>query len=288
MIQMARVLHLSSEISHLFYSRGRGIIQITIPGEAQEDLNLSQVALDSIIEQVVRDVRQICDLFNVAQSQIPSYKQIRLKAAQELTNLATDLGGHAQALEKRVEKHEAEMLQIKAEAEELKLLAATDELTQLLNRREFLTRFVVEISRAWRYKHSTGFLIIDIDHYKNIDDMYGHRAGDEMLTSLSRFLQREIRSTDTAARLGGEEFMVLLPETDLNGVIAAAEKLRLAVAETSRSWVPGVPSITVSVGAVQVRSDSPSLDASLIISEADKCLYQAESSGGNCTRYVSI
>jgi diguanylate cyclase (GGDEF)-like protein len=285
---MARVLHLCSEISHFFYSKARGIIQITIRGEAQEDLNLSQAALDSVIEQVVRDVRQICDLFNVAPSQIPSYEQIRLKAAQELTNLATELGGHARALEARVEKHEAEMLQIKAEAEELKRAAATDELTQLLNRREFLTRFVVEISRAWRYAHSTGVLMIDIDHFKKVNDMHGHLAGDTMLTRLSRFLQKEVRISDTVARLGGEEFVVLLPETDLNGVITAAEKLRCGIAEMSGSWVPGVPGITVSIGAVQVRCDSPSLDASLVIGEADKCLYQAKSSGRNCTRYVSI
>ena len=74
----------------------------------------------------------------------------------------------------------------------------------------------------------------------------------------------------------------------MKGVIAAAEKFRLGIAEASRNWAPGVPGITVSVGAVHVPFDSPNLDGSLIIDEADKCLYQAKGAGRNCTRYVSV
>jgi diguanylate cyclase (GGDEF)-like protein len=287
-IQMARVLHLCSEISHFFYSRARGIIHITISGEAQEQFNLSRETLDGILEQVTRDVRHICDLFNIAPNQIPSYEQVRVKAAQELTNLVAEMGGHAHALEEQAEAHAAEVRQLKAEAEDLKRAAATDELTHLPNRRDFLKRFVVEIIRARRYAHSLGFLMLDIDRFKKVNDSYGHPAGDKVLAGLSGFLQREIRRSDVAARIGGEEFVVLLPETNLNGVIAAAEKIRLGIAEASGSWAPGVPGITVSIGAVQVRFDSPRLDASLIIDEADKCLYQAKGSGRNCTRYVSI
>jgi diguanylate cyclase (GGDEF)-like protein len=102
------------------------------------------------------------------------------------------------------------------------------------------------------------------------------------------FLKQEVRTTDVPARLGGEEFVVLLPETDMAGTLATAEKLRLGIAEVSKSWVPEVPGITVSVGVVHVPFDSPNLDGSLIIDEADKCLYQAKNSGRNCTRYVSV
>ena len=287
-IRMARVLLLCSKISHLFYSKDRGIIHVTIAGEAKEQFNLTQEALDGILERVTRDVRQICDLFNLDPSQIPSYEEVRLKAAQELTNLATEPGGQAQAPEERSEEHAAEVRQWKAEAEELKRLAASDELTELPSRRDFLKSFVVEIARTRRYAHSLGFLMLDIDHFKKVNDTHGRPAGDKVLAGLTRLLQKEIRRTDVAARLGGEEFVVLLPETNLNGVIAAAEKVRLGIAEASKNWAPGVPGITVSVGAVHVRFDSPSLDGSLIIEEADRCLYQAKGSGRNCTRYVSI
>ena len=109
-----------------------------------------------------------------------------------------------------------------------------------------------------------------------------------MLASLGKHLCAEMRHSDIVARLGGEEFLVLLPETDLQGVVTAAEKLRLGIAEASKGWVKAVPGITVSVGAVHATARSPSLDSSLLIDEADRCLYQAKRSGRNCTRYVSV
>ncbi len=287
-IRLARVLLLCSRISHFFYSRARGGSEAALAGEARELFNLTPGALDGILEQVTRDVRQICDLFNLDPGQIPSYEEVRLKAAQELTDLATELGSRAMALEERVEAHASEVRQLKTEAEDLKRLAATDELTQLPNRRDFLKRFLDEIVRAQRYTHSLGFLMLDIDRFKEVNDTYGHPTGDKVLAGLSRLLQKGIRHTDVAARIGGEEFVVLLPEAELKGIIATAEKFRRGIAEASKNWAPGVPGITVSIGAVHVRFDSPNLDCSAIIDEADKCLYRAKHAGRNCTHSASI
>jgi diguanylate cyclase (GGDEF)-like protein len=286
--RLAHVLGFCSKISHVFYGRGRRTVGAALIGEAQDQFNLTEDALNSILRKVACDVRQTCEIFSLDPRQIPSYEEVRLKAAQELSNLATELGGHARVLEVRVEEHADEMRQLKAEAEDLKRLAATDELTQLSNRRDLLRSLVAEISRARRYAHPIGFLMLDIDHFKEVNDTYGHLAGDKVLAALSVFLKQEVRTTDVPARLGGEEFVVLLPETDMAGTLATAEKLRLGIAEVSKSWVPEVPGITVSVGVVHVPFDSPNLDGSLIIDEADKCLYQAKNSGRNCTRYVSV
>ena len=285
-IRLARVLLLCSKISHLFYSKARGIIHITLAGEALEQFNLMPEAFDGILERVTHDVRQFCDLFNLDPSQIPTYEEVRLKAERELTNLATEPAGAAPASEERSEEHAAEVRRMKAEAEELKRPAA--EPAELPSRRDFLKRFVAEIARGRRYAHSLGFLMLDIDHFKKVNDTYGRSAGDKVIEGISRFLQKEIRCADIAGRLGGEEFVVCLPETDLKGVIVVAEKFRLGIAEASKSWAPGMPGITVSVGAVHVRFDSPSLDGSLMIDEADKCLCRAKGAGRNCTRYVSV
>jgi diguanylate cyclase (GGDEF)-like protein len=102
------------------------------------------------------------------------------------------------------------------------------------------------------------------------------------------FLQIEICQSDVAARVGGDEFAVLLPETDLDGAIAAAEKLRFGLAESSKGWTQGMPGITVSVGMVHSQYDSPSFDEGVIFDEADKCMYQAKRDGRNCTRYATI
>jgi diguanylate cyclase (GGDEF)-like protein len=286
-IWLARVLLLCSKISHLFYSKARGIIHMTIAGEAKEQFNLTHEVLDDILEQVAHDVRQFCDLFDLDPHQIPSYEAVRLEAGRELRKRGAEPRAPAQAPEERSEEHAAELRQMKAEAEDLKRSAA-DEQAELPSRRDFLKRFVAEIARARRYAHSLGFLMLDIDHFKKVNDTYGRAAGDKVLAGLSRFLQKEIRRTDVAARLDGGEFVVLLPETDLNGIIIVAEKFRLGMAEASKGWAPGVPGITVSVGAVHVGFDSPGLDGSLIIDEADKCLYQGKGSGRNCTRYASI
>jgi diguanylate cyclase (GGDEF)-like protein len=286
-IWLARVLLFCSKISHLFYSKARGIIHMTIAAEAKEQFNLAREVLDDILEQVAHDVRQFCGLFDLDPHQIPSYEAVRLAAERELTKVAAKPGGAAQAPEVRSEERAAELRQMKAEAEELKRSTA-DELAELPSRRDFLKRFVVEIARARRYAHSLGFLMLDIDHFKKVNNSYGRPAGDKLLAGLSRFLQKEIRSTDVAARLEGGQFVVLLPETDLNGVIIVAEKFRLGMAEASKSWAPEVPGITVSIGAVHVGFDSAALDASFIIDEADKCLCQGKRSGRNCTRYASI
>ncbi|MGO8704879.1 MAG: HDOD domain-containing protein [Candidatus Brocadiia bacterium] len=286
-IRLAQVLLLCSKISHLFYSKARGIIRITIAREAQEQFNLKPEAFDDILRQVTRDVRQFCDLFNLDPRQIPSYEEVRLKAERELTNLAIESAGAAPAPEERSEEHAAQVRRMKAEVEDLKRPAA-DGPAELPNWRDFLKRFVAEIARSRRHAHSLGFLMLDIDHFKKVNDAYGRPAGDKVLEGIFRFLQKETRCADIAAWLGGEEFVVCLPETDLKGVIVVAEKLRLGVAEASKTWAPEVPGVTVSVGAVHARFDSPSLDAGLMIDEADKCLCQAKGAGRNCTRYVSI
>jgi diguanylate cyclase len=109
-----------------------------------------------------------------------------------------------------------------------------------------------------------------------------------MLRHLGAFLCAETRISDMSARMGGEEFVVLLPETEMEGAIATAEQLRLGIAAASKNWAPGVPGITVSVGVVHSNHDSRVFDGSAILAEADRCLYQAKRDGRNCTRYAAI
>ena len=142
--------------------------------------------------------------------------------------------------------------------------------------------------RSRRHKHDLSLLMLDIDHFKAVNDTYGHAAGDEVLRHLGGFLSAETRISDVTARMGGEEFVVLLPETDLEGAIATGEQLRLGIAAASKDWAQGVPGITVSVGAIHSQHDSRVFDGSAILAEADRCLYRAKRDGRNCTRYTSI
>jgi diguanylate cyclase (GGDEF)-like protein len=233
-------------------------------------------------------VRSTCELFQVDPRSMPAYEEIRVSATHEVARLAAELGQEAQLREDHPDHRAEELRQLRQESDELKRLISLDDLTHLLSRREFLKRLVAEIRRSRRHEHELALVMVDIDDFKSVNDTYGHAAGDEVLKHLGGFLQAEIRTSDLAARMGGDEFVVLLPETDLDGAIACAEKLRFGIASSSKGWTKRVSGITVSVGVVHSQHDSASFDESIILDEADKCMYQAKRDGRNCTRYATV
>jgi diguanylate cyclase (GGDEF)-like protein len=163
--------------------------------------------------------------------------------------------------------------------EEVYQLATHDPLTDLYNRRHFAEQLDTEIARALRHGRPLSLCIIDVDLFKPVNDTYGHIAGDGVLKQMSAILRSQVRREDVAARIGGEEFAVLLPETDLEGAREFAEQFRCAVAGTL--FHPGgVPQhITVSVGIAQARSDRG--DRSRLMKAADSALYRAKDEGRN-------
>ena len=158
--------------------------------------------------------------------------------------------------------------------------AATDDLTQLANRREFMRVINEEFKRACRTKLSLGLIFFDIDFFKRINDKYGHAIGDKVLIELAKCCTSHVRSSDLVARLGGEEFAVLLPGNTLEQTKAAANKLREQL-EAMRVLAPDGQhiSITISAGVTMVDLDGESVEKPLI--EVDKALYQAKNSGRN-------
>jgi diguanylate cyclase (GGDEF)-like protein len=159
-------------------------------------------------------------------------------------------------------------------------LSVRDALTGALNRRELERLLNTEIARANRYQRSFCLLIIDFDHFKLINDTYGHPAGDAVLRSVARLLQKSIRPSDHFARYGGEEFVILLPETAAAGMVQAAERIRALVAnhpiEISEMQTVAV-SVSVGVSAFPQHGTSPEA----LIAAADKALYAAKRSGRN-------
>jgi diguanylate cyclase (GGDEF)-like protein len=161
----------------------------------------------------------------------------------------------------------------------LSTLSVTDGLTGLHNHRYFKEQFHREIKRQQRTREDLSLLIIDIDDFKQLNDRFGHAAGDEFLKQFARILEELVRETDILARYGGEEFVVLATGTDTLGAVTLAEKLRTRVAETSfivdASMRPR--RVTVSVG-VSLYKHSPSE----MFTAADAALYRAKSAGKNC------
>ena len=162
--------------------------------------------------------------------------------------------------------------------EELAESAKTDQLTGLYNRRAFLERLTYETVRSIREKLPVSIILLDIDHFKNVNDAYGHGCGDRVLRYMAEIMRSTIRLQDTAARWGGEEFILLLPETSLDGAATLAEKLR-AVVEASPCVCDGFSfGLTISLGVHQY-DHGESLDAN--IGRADARLYRAKQTGRN-------
>ncbi len=164
-------------------------------------------------------------------------------------------------------------------------LSNVDGLTGLVNRRHLMELLDAEFSRAYRYRRSLACMMIDLDGFKEVNDHFGHRIGDEFLVSVATVLMRSVRNTDTVARYGGDELLILLPETDQAGAFRLAERCRHHIGEIRASVRTVSISITASIGVavyphVSVHTVNDLLD------RADGALYRAKRAGRNQTMYL--
>jgi diguanylate cyclase (GGDEF)-like protein len=169
--------------------------------------------------------------------------------------------------------------QAKADQEKLERLANLDSLTGLYNRRVILHRLDERIKYVRRYGEELSLIMLDIDHFKKVNDQYGHLIGDEVLEGIAVLVQRNIRDTDVVGRYGGEEFIIILLKTGLPSAVDVAERVRKAIEAAEMKDSEGnVFSVTVSEG---VSSYKPAEDERSLISRADDALYRAKENGRN-------
>lgn len=164
---------------------------------------------------------------------------------------------------------------------ELEQLATTDPLTGLLNRREFGRVLEHELERSTRYRHPMAVLWIDFDHFKEVNDTWGHAAGDKVLCAVTGLLEDSVRSVDSVARFGGEELVIVLPEMNVDGAYETAERLRNRVRKTPIMLDTGEEvRITLSLGVAVYPVHGTT--AAELCAAADKAMYQAKSQGRDC------
>ena len=183
-------------------------------------------------------------------------------------------------------RSEQMLIQLQRANEKLEELAATDPLTGIANRREFLHRAEEEASRASRNHQHLSLLAIDIDHFKSINDEYGHQVGDTVLREFVSRTSSVMRPSDLIGRIGGEEFALLLPETSLSQAYKIAERLRQYVEEQSIEVKKGSLKLTISIGVSQYRNGNDSVKK--LLYRADQLLYKAKENGRNRVEVESI
>lgn len=163
--------------------------------------------------------------------------------------------------------------------EEVQRLANTDELTGTYSRRRFFELAKREMAHARRFGHPISAIMLDIDHFKRVNDTYGHAVGDCVLRSVAERCRNEIRVVDILGRYGGEEFAIVLPETDLAGAKSLAERLRQCISDTPISADVGDLSLTISLGVASSTQDDS--DVTFLLNQADNAMYDAKQAGRN-------
>ena len=164
---------------------------------------------------------------------------------------------------------------VEMRTEQLEKLASIDDLTQIYNRRKFFELADYEIERNTRYQHPLSIIMIDVDHFKKINDRFGHQVGDTTLQLFSKIILQTIRITDVFGRVGGEEFALVLPETPKQAAKEFAERLRLCI---ENEKFPSIGKITICLGVTEFSNDDTK---DSIFNRADIALYAAKESGRN-------
>ena len=257
-----------------------------------------------LVNNIIHPIRQLTDTIKVVESgnldvDAPIYSDdevgVLAKAFNKMTHqlrqvlvdlrqeveirrqAEVELVKHRDQLEEIVQERTAALEAINIQ---LKKLSITDHLTNLYNRRHFFDLAPIEFERARRYEHDLAVILFDIDNFKRVNDTYGHFVGDQVLVSVSGLCQKTSRQHDILARFGGEEFIILLPETGLQRAISTAERLREMIAQTPIDTESGSISITTSFGVVAL-SAKDDLEFKQLLVRVDEALYHAKETGRN-------
>ncbi len=247
--------------------------------------------LQSVIEQVRRflddqagdigNFGQTLDTFSTAigKNQPPAH-QMRVLIA-DLISETQVMAERNQTLEGRLGKIAGEVNELRTNLEVVQREALTDALTGIPNRKFFDGRMKEAVREAARSKEPMSLLLCDIDHFKRFNDTYGHQIGDQVLKLVARTLSESVKGRDTPARIGGEEFSIILPRTSLDQAVIVANQIRSAIVRRKiidKTTQDNYGDLTLSFGAAEYRTDEP---ISEIIRRADAALYHAKRSGRN-------
>ena len=167
----------------------------------------------------------------------------------------------------------------KATEARLKELASVDPLTGVANLRYFMERAQYDLARIWRYGGALSLMLLDVDHFKRVNDSFGHAAGDQVLRGMAAVCRETLRDSDLVGRIGGEEFAIVLPETPVDGAVGVAERIRHLVEDAHFGYDDKLIDVTVSIGVAGCGREGETVEE--LMKRADVALYDAKRSGRN-------
>ncbi len=246
--------------------------------EAGRKLNVSVREQVSAMQQSVADATELEQLKSAVSSRLDQVVAAMDQHQASEQERETSLSEQLDALVERIKTMETNSEQAEQRIEEQRQKALRDVLTQLPNREAYQQRLAQEFERWQRYKRPLSMMVCDVDHFKRVNDNYGHLAGDKVLRIIAKTLAKRLRKTDFIARFGGEEFVVLMPETEQQQALSVAEGVREAIASCPFHFKEQRVSITMSFGISEFFGQD---QAEQVFARSDKALYQAKDQGRN-------
>ncbi len=275
------VLTVSNIVSAAYHGVGSTVKIQEIKNILSEKYDLSDEQVDEYIDEVAEKSIDLLSDFEIDPGDMKPYSQILLEANEELGKL--NLSYEQLVVEYKQAKEEAEKLaqNLSVANDKLREMVIRDGLTGLYNHRHFQDVMDKELSAAERYGKRLSIILFDIDHFKKVNDTYGHPSGDIVLKQVSALLSDMVRTCDVVARYGGEEFAAILPETDNSGAVVLAERMRSSVEKLDIVANDITIKITISLGVTTFIPKVSATNKADIIDAADKALYQSKETGRN-------
>ena len=269
--------NVNQELAEIYMLLGGAVKNTRDERAASRKLQADVMREMSDLESTADSATDINQLKNTVKSQLGNIRQV-IDHYQQTEQAQQFLAEQLQALGAKIKTMEMEAEKNHTILETHRQKALHDPLTELPNREAYNERAPIEVQRWQRYGRPLTIAIFDIDHFKNINDTYGHQTGDRVIKVIGRSIANRLREVDFFCRYGGEEFVALMPETDSETALAVLEKVRSVIASASFNYKEQSMSITLSVGLTEFKTND---DLESAFERADQALYSAKSSGRN-------
>jgi diguanylate cyclase (GGDEF)-like protein len=276
--RLAQIAWMAERVAGLFEGGVVTQLEESLNAAAQA-LGLSPSGLSAVLGQIPEQVGQLASVLERPIGEQSNLDSLRSRVQESLVALSEQYESLVLALEAVIVEKEAVETALRETNTRLETLASTDELTKVSNRRAIETALRRDLARADRDATVVSVLLLDIDHFKSINDTWGHTTGDAVLSMLGRLLSSSLRGGDLVGRWGGEEFLCILPATDTPGAVIVAERLRSALASNAVSGPRGLVQVTASFGVASVRGPGCRSAAEDLIRRVDDALYAAKEGG---------
>jgi diguanylate cyclase (GGDEF)-like protein len=284
----ADILGLSNKLSAVYHSPNSAESVREVFVLLTEKYAVAEEVVKGAIDALADQSREILDFFDIDPGQMRPFSEMLQEANQELGKLNFSYEHMVVELKRSQDESKKYLDELIDTSRKHREMAYRDELTGLYNHRYYQETMEKELERTKRYQRGLSLLFFDIDYFKEINDNYGHLAGDKVLKSIARRIQKIKRSSDVVVRYGGDEFAVIMPETDRKGLQIFAERIRRGIENLKVEIDGDKVNVTISIGAAVLGGGEATVDKEAMLEAADKAIYLAKRAGRNMVHVVEV